>query len=129
MCWMWWSAVLGEMWRRPAMSFVVRPRAASRSTATSRRVRPPGFRCRLPVRVFGSPCPAATCTAERRHVRLREPQHAGRVLGELRATAAVAAPVRRLEVDEVGHDIERVVELGADEEAVRLGLEREDGIP
>ena len=67
--------------------------------------------------------------AERRDGFLVEPEHPGGVGGELRAAAAVPAHVRRLEVDEVGGDGERVVELVAVEHAVRLGLEGEHGVP
>lgn len=66
---------------------------------------------------------------QRRRLRLGQAQHPGCVRGELRAAAAVAVPVGRLEVDEVGDDDERVVERGTGEEPVRVGLEREHGVP
>ena len=58
-----------------------------------------------------------------------EPQDAGGVGGELRATAAVPAHVRRLQVDEVGRDDQGLVERLAVEHPARLGLERQHRVP
>ncbi len=48
---------------------------------------------------------------------------------EVGASAAVAGHVRRLQVDEVGHHEERLVQRGPPERPMRLGLELEDGVP
>src|SRR5690348_15357878 len=61
---MWWSAVFAEISSRLAIWPVVRPRAAKRSTSTSRPVSPPGYEgdgVRRDRRVL--PWPAASSTA------------------------------------------------------------------
>ena len=67
--------------------------------------------------------------AERGDVLLGEPEHPGGVGREVGAATAVPAHVRRLEVDEVGDDGQGVVELGAGQHAVGLGLGGEHGVP
>lgn len=53
----------------------------------------------------------------------------GVVGGQLRALPTVAGHVRGLQIDEVRRHLERVVELGPAQGAVRFGLEVEDGVP
>ena len=66
---------------------------------------------------------------ERGRVLFGKPEYAGGIRRELCTPAAVPAPVRRLEIDEVGRHLERVVERLAFKRAPGLGLEREDGVP
>ena len=67
--------------------------------------------------------------AEPRDLAFVEAEYACRVCGEGRTATAVPDHVRRLEVDEIGGDCERVVDRVSLEQAARLGLEGEHGIP
>ena len=82
---------------------------------------------------FGTALVPKSCTSAARRSAVvsssAEPEHAGGIRRELCAPAAVPAPVRRLEIDEVGGHLERVVERLALQRAPGLGLEREDGVP
>ena len=68
-------------------------------------------------------------SAKRGRVLFGKPEDAGGIRRELCAAAAMPAPVRRLEIDEVGCHLERMVESLARQHAPGLGLERQDGIP
>src|SRR5207249_4593577 len=68
-------------------------------------------------------------SARRGRVLVGKPEYAGGMRCELCTPAAVPAPVRRLEIDEVGRHLERVVERLALQVASGLRLEREDGVP
>ena len=67
--------------------------------------------------------------AERVRVLLGEPEDTGRPRCELRTSAAVTAPVGRLEIDEVGGHLQRAVERRTLQCASWLGFEREHGVP
>ncbi len=68
-------------------------------------------------------------TPQYRQVLIIEPEDAAGVDHELRAAATVTAHVRRLEVDEVCDDGQRVVERAARQDAMGLRLEGEHGVP